>query len=297
MTTTPWMPLYVADYLADTRRLSTLEHGAYILLIFEYWRNGRLPDDDRRLARIVGLSEAAWAEIRDSLFEFFEDGWRHKRIEAELAKAESKSASARDSAEKRWAKRRGSADADATTPAMLPDSESQMSLASLGPGEHVSALPEPQQPKVKQARGKLRSAIAEDAQPDDGQREAAAEAGLSQSEFRSEWAAFRDHHRAKGSTMADWQAAWRTWLRNRERFRTRGGTSSPTGYESNFIKATRELLGELEDVTGPDQVTTIASTLADTGFRTGDYGAFEGDRSPPVLDLVPSGCGHFGPPA
>ncbi len=29
---------------------------------------------------------------------------------------------------------------------------------------------------------------------------------------------FVDHHRAKGSTMKDWTAAWRTWMRNAKRF-------------------------------------------------------------------------------
>ncbi len=29
---------------------------------------------------------------------------------------------------------------------------------------------------------------------------------------------FRDHHKAKGSRMADWTAAWRTWVRNATRF-------------------------------------------------------------------------------
>ncbi len=68
------------------------------------------------------------------------------------------------------------------------------------------------------ARAKRRTALAEDAQPSavDG-REALA-AGLSAEEFRSEWRGFRDFHRSKGNTMADWPAAWRTWLRNRKRF-------------------------------------------------------------------------------
>ena len=88
--TTPWMPLYVADYLADTRRLSTVEHGAYMLLIMEYWRIGGLPSDDRKLARIVGLSEGEWAEIRGNIADLFQDGWKHKRIETELEKAKAK---------------------------------------------------------------------------------------------------------------------------------------------------------------------------------------------------------------
>lgn len=35
---------------------------------------------------------------------------------------------------------------------------------------------------------------------------------------------FLDHHRAKGSVMADWRAAWMTWMRNVPRY---GGPGAP----------------------------------------------------------------------
>lgn len=38
-----------------------------------------------------------------------------------------------------------------------------------------------------------------------------------------EFAAFRDHHTAKGSLFRDWQAAFRTWLRNAVKFAAKGG--------------------------------------------------------------------------
>jgi len=37
-------------------------------------------------------------------------------------------------------------------------------------------------------------------------------------DWRTETNNFLDHHRAKGSTMADWVAAWRTWMRNSMKF-------------------------------------------------------------------------------
>jgi uncharacterized protein YdaU (DUF1376 family) len=87
----PWMPLYIADYLADTMHLTTVEHGAYMLLIMNYWRHGCLPDDDLKLARIVRLSPKEWGRIRDNVKALFQDGWRHKRIDSELEKSARKS--------------------------------------------------------------------------------------------------------------------------------------------------------------------------------------------------------------
>lgn len=86
-----WMPLYIADYLADTQHLTRDEHGAYLLLIMAYWRNGGpLPDDDKRMAAIVKATRKEWDELRQVLAEFFEiaDGmWHQKRLDEELAEA------------------------------------------------------------------------------------------------------------------------------------------------------------------------------------------------------------------
>ena len=73
-------------------------------------------------------------------------------------------------------------------------------------------------PHEKKSTARRKTTIPETAQPTDRDRDAADRAGLAPDEFRDEWRAFRDHHLAKGSTMLDWPAAWRTWLRNRKRF-------------------------------------------------------------------------------
>jgi uncharacterized protein YdaU (DUF1376 family) len=82
----PWMPLYVGDYLGDTGHLTTAQHGAYLLLMMHYWRKGELPDDDRQLSKITKLPFKTWCEYRPTLQDFFHDGWKHKRIDAELEK-------------------------------------------------------------------------------------------------------------------------------------------------------------------------------------------------------------------
>ena len=86
MAALPYMQFYVADYLADTMHLSTEEHGAYLLLIFNYWQTGK-PIPKARLHKIARMSKDKWAEIEPALDEFFTDDgdrWVHLRIEADL---------------------------------------------------------------------------------------------------------------------------------------------------------------------------------------------------------------------
>jgi uncharacterized protein YdaU (DUF1376 family) len=113
MAALPYMPLYVADYLADAAHLTTQEHGAYLLLIMNYWQRGEpLPNDDTRLARIARLGPREWSRIRDTLSEFFEVGcstWSHSRIDSELARVSDKSLkskrAAQASVQRRFGKR------------------------------------------------------------------------------------------------------------------------------------------------------------------------------------------------
>lgn len=90
-TALPWMPFYVRDYLAETCHLSTLEHGAYMLLIMHYWQKGGLPNDERILAKIARLSDRQWATVKIGIRGFFDADWRHADTEASIAKAETKS--------------------------------------------------------------------------------------------------------------------------------------------------------------------------------------------------------------
>lgn len=116
-----WMPLFIGDYLADTSRLSTEQHGAYMLLIMDYWRNGPPPDDAVTLAQITRLSLDAWSIAQAMLKHLFsiEGGvWRHKRIDSELVAAKENKgkaqAKAKAAADARWGK--GNSDASSIAP-------------------------------------------------------------------------------------------------------------------------------------------------------------------------------------
>jgi uncharacterized protein YdaU (DUF1376 family) len=100
--TAPYMPLFVADYLADTAHLTAAEHGAYLMLVMNYWQRGKpLPADDKKLARIARMSDAEWLDARSTIAEFFveaDGAWTHKRVDAELAVAEEKTSKAKKAA-------------------------------------------------------------------------------------------------------------------------------------------------------------------------------------------------------
>lgn len=95
MAAIPFMPLYVADYMSDAAHLSTLEHGAYLLLIMTYWQRGEpLPNDDKKLARICRLTPLQWKRIKPQILEFFDVAvlqLSHSRIERELSNVRAKS--------------------------------------------------------------------------------------------------------------------------------------------------------------------------------------------------------------
>lgn len=81
------MQFYVADYLADTMHLDAEEHGAYLLLIFNYWQTAK-PIPKERLQKIARVSNDRWPSVELSLKGYFNDTgteWVHKRIEADLA--------------------------------------------------------------------------------------------------------------------------------------------------------------------------------------------------------------------
>jgi len=109
-----YIPFHPGDYLADTAHLSAAEHGAYLLLILNYWQRGQpLQDDDRKLRGIARMTAEEWAASSYTILEFFtlRDGMlHHKRLDEELSRAVEKSCKATASAKRMHSKRSANAE-------------------------------------------------------------------------------------------------------------------------------------------------------------------------------------------
>jgi uncharacterized protein YdaU (DUF1376 family) len=125
-----WMPLWIGAYLADTMKLTTLQHGAYLLLLIAYWRERKaLADDDEELRAITKLERSEWKRVRPVLAKFFRVGdgvWWHKRVEAEIAEADERSKKAAEkagrAAQARWKKPQEHSSSNAPSmPQALPE--------------------------------------------------------------------------------------------------------------------------------------------------------------------------------
>lgn len=148
----PWMPLYVADYLADTAHLNAAQSGAYLHLIMHYWMNGGLPDDNRQLSLIARMTTAEWRKARPIIQQFFSDGWKHKRIEFELTEAARISAAGRAGGEASGRIRRErSAQRSANDPPTIDERSFN------DPPTNCEALPSPSQPQSQIESSSLRS--------------------------------------------------------------------------------------------------------------------------------------------
>jgi len=109
MNSLPYMQLYVNDYLADTAHLNAVQHGAYMLLLMNYWQQGKPLNNSReRLATVARMTSEEWEDNREILAEFFwidGDIWTHARVENDLAKVREKSEKASTSARSAFVKR------------------------------------------------------------------------------------------------------------------------------------------------------------------------------------------------
>jgi len=106
MSKAPAMPFYVDAFMADTMDLSEAEEGVYLRLLMCMWRSeGKLPNDDTRLARMVRVSKPKWVnKYRPVLEKFFDvsgDFLTQKRLKKEWEYVQGKIEKNRENGRKR----------------------------------------------------------------------------------------------------------------------------------------------------------------------------------------------------
>lgn len=71
MSKTPFMPLWVSDFMGKTSDLDAKETGAYLLILMALWtRGGTLPDDQKKLQRIARVGRD-WPKVWDAISHYF----------------------------------------------------------------------------------------------------------------------------------------------------------------------------------------------------------------------------------
>lgn len=90
MSSTPYMPLFIGDYMRKTRRLKAAEHGAYLLILMALWdEGGTLPNDQDELKAIARVSRnwsAIWGKI-ERYFTISEGSISHAKVTELLEEA------------------------------------------------------------------------------------------------------------------------------------------------------------------------------------------------------------------
>ena len=67
-----WFKHHPKDFALETGHFKPHEVGAYVRLRDHYWaNNGQLPDNEVLLARIAGISDEQWPNVRGMLLTLF----------------------------------------------------------------------------------------------------------------------------------------------------------------------------------------------------------------------------------
>jgi uncharacterized protein YdaU (DUF1376 family) len=259
------MPLYVADYIADTWHLDATAHGVYLLLLMCYWQKGPLPLDAGSLRQICRANSAEEiAALERVLAEFFtirRGRYHNSRADREventekIRKAKALAGKAGGIAARGKSGRKpnsktiaGELQNNTPSPSPSPKPEEKEESTPLSPPK--GGKPSGQAILDNSPKSKRRTAIP-DHFPDAGKIEEgrqfwAVHARMDIANEAEEQAEhFRDHHRSRGSTMADWPAAWRTWTRNALKFNGKGngnGRHKATAHD-NFIAGLADFAG------------------------------------------------------
>lgn len=256
----PALHLWTDAYLADTLDLSLEEHGAYLKLMMIAWRSPEcgVPDDDRRIATMLGVTHSRWVKVLRPKMERF---WTvsggfltQKRLTKERAyldnKREQQRRAGKSSALKRKEtkptnvepalQRTGQRKAneppnETATPIPIPiREETPTDVGAKKPD--VPPIPEFLKRETKgNGRDKSRpgTRMPADIEIDEGDREYARSRGHAERWIDDEWASYVSHFttgEGRNKTASNWHggsSSWARWCRNEAKWAAERLSSRP----------------------------------------------------------------------
>ena len=210
---------HIGDYAAHTRRLSHLEDLAYRRLLDEYYlQECPLIGSVQEIARLIGMADHLTdvERVLNDYFDPFENGWANKRCDEEIERFQSKLnqkiAAGKASGEARKAKQIKGSKTIAKRPLSVRSTNAELTKNQ----EPVTNNQEPSISKEDKSSlvGRAKQ-LPIDFKPTEKHQALALQLGIN---LDQELEQFTDHHRARGSTMKDWNAALNTWIRNANKY-------------------------------------------------------------------------------
>lgn len=241
----PAFQFYAAEFLADENvaLMSNQEIGCYIKLICYCWREGSIPAEIVKIARLCGEDGSAMAQLWLSIRLCFDaangspDRLVHPRLQKELEKQnlfkEERAASGKKGAEARWDKAKGKGRSAIAKPIAKPIAVDGSSSSSSSSSSSTT--------KSSSARG---SRLPADWVPSDSDlafiRKERPDLDIrgTQGQFFDYWTSLAGQKALK----TDWAAAWRNWVRRQDVGRSGGGGG---GSGTNFHDDRKAFMDEL----------------------------------------------------
>jgi uncharacterized protein YdaU (DUF1376 family) len=230
MSDTPFMPLWVADFVGDTLELDAKEVGAYMLILMAMWgRDGTLPNDQKKLQRVARCGRD-WPKVWAAIGHYFtvegdtiSQGRLTRELQKVAAKREVNAQSGARGGRAKALKEKERALANATISLQQPEPYLEREETN------VSSMP-------RKRVTKTGTRLPETWTLPKTWGEWAVDGGWPETVIRSEADKFRDYwigKSGKDATKADWFATWRNWMRNSKAPKVVNGD----GYDRNSKSA------------------------------------------------------------
>lgn len=218
------MPIFWADFFADTEHMSPDGAKAYLFLLGHAWlRGAALPNDDRILARLARVSNKSWVHIRAEILTFWtlgEDGFlRQKRLSKEHEFVCRKVAVNRKNGSVGGMTKQANK-SNENKEAILANASETLKQPTLTLTPTVERIEKDNLTVIQKETGNYRNLgtrLPDDFLPDGTCQTLAETLMLSTAESQQAFDNFRDYWKSlpgSKSKKLDWQATFRNWLRN-----------------------------------------------------------------------------------